>query len=278
VSFDPQRELDELRTYLGPRFAAEQMDTHAEAVEAEFGRVGDEQRFYRSSEAYLYDLTWFAMSGIKLPYLEAVHRAVPPGSSVLDYGCGIGSDGLWLLEAGYRVAFADFDNPSAKYLRWRLAHRGLSAPVYDVEGDLPGGFDLVYSFDVIEHVPDPYAFLTRMESLGSLVLVNFLEPEPGETTLHHPLPMAGLMCHVARRRLLRYRLVHGLSRVVLYDPHPVRGAARIRSVLARLTGGLLAVPQRFWPAITRAGYHATWRLRRVRRQIRSASVRSTRWK
>jgi SAM-dependent methyltransferase len=279
VSFDPQRELDELRTYLGPRFATEQMHVHAEAVETEFGRVGDERRFYRSSEAYLYDLTWFAMSGIKLPYLEAVRRAVPPGSSVLDYGCGIGSDGLWLLEAGYRVAFADFDNPSTRYLRWRLAHRGLSAPVYDVEGDeIPDGFDLVYSFDVIEHVADPFAFLTRLESLGSLVLVNFLEPEPGETVLHHPLPMAGLMRHVGQRRLLRYRLVHGLSRVVLYDPRPARGAARVRSGLARLTGGLLALPQRLWPAITRGLYHASWPLRRARRQMRSASVRSTRWK
>jgi SAM-dependent methyltransferase len=279
VSFDPQRELDELRTYLGPRFAAEQMDTHAEAVEAEFGRVGDERRFYRSSEAYLYDLTWFAMSQIKLPYLEAVRRAVLPGSSVLDYGCGIGSDGLWLLEAGYRVAFADFDNPSTRYLRWRLEHRGLSAPVYDVEGDdVVGDFDLVYSFDVIEHVADPYAFLTRLESLGRLVLVNFLEPEPGETVLHHRLPMAGLMRHVGRRGLRRYRVVHGFSRVVLYDPHPAHGGARVRSWLVRLTGGLLAFPQRMWPAITRAGYHSTWPLRRARRQMRSASVRSTRWK
>jgi SAM-dependent methyltransferase len=279
VSFDPQRELDELSTYLGPGFDPERMGVHAEAVEAEFGRVGDEQRFYRTSEAYLYDLTWFAMSGIKLPYLQAVRRAVPPGSSVLDYGCGIGSDGLWLLEAGYRVAFADFDNPSTRYLRWRLEHRGLSAPVYDLDGDeLPGGFDLVYAFDVIEHVADPYAFLTRLESLGRLVLVNFLQPDPGETVLHYRLPMAGLMRHVSRRRLLRYRVVHGFSRVVLYDPDPVRGAARVRSGLARATGGLLALPRRLWPAITRGLYHASWPLRRARRQMRSARVRSTRWK
>jgi SAM-dependent methyltransferase len=279
VSFDPERELNELRTYLGPRFDPQLMDLHAEAVDAEFHETGDERRFYRSSETYLYDLTWFAMSGLKAPYLEAVRRAVPPGSSVLDYGCGIGSDGLCLLEAGYRVAFADFDNPSTRYLRWRLAHRGLSAPVYDIEGDdVPGGVDLVYSFDVIEHVADPYAFLTRLESLGRLVLVNFLEPEPGETVLHYRLPMRGLMRHVGRRRLLRYRVVDGFSRVVLYDPHPVRGAARVRSGLARLSGGLLAFPQRLWPAITRAGYHASWPLRKVRRQMRSASVRSTRWK
>jgi SAM-dependent methyltransferase len=264
VTFDPQRELDELRTYLGPRFDPHQLAVHAEAVDEELHRIGDEQRFYRTSEAYLYDLTWFAMSGIKHPYLRLLTRFMPPGSSLLDYGCGIGSDGLWLLESGYRVAFADFDNPSTRYLRWRLAQRGLSAPVYDVESDsIPAGFDLVYCFDVIEHVEDPYAFLARLESRGRFVLVNFLEPEPGETELHYSLPLVGLLDHVRRRRLVRYRrLLHGLSHVVLYDPRPADGAWRVRSWLAAWTGRVLAVPRALMTAL----------------QIRSARVRSTRWK
>ena len=77
---------------------------------------------------------------------------MPPGSRLLDYGCGIGSDGLMLLEAGYRVEFADFDNPSTEYLRWRLEQRGFDAPVHDLDKDVPDGFDAAYAFDVIEHV------------------------------------------------------------------------------------------------------------------------------
>ena len=119
----------------------------------EFRGYDDEGRFYRESRAYLYNLTAFAMTGTKLPYLELLTRLVPPGSRVLDYGCGIGSDGLLLLAAGYEVEFADFDNPSTEYLRWRLQRRGLSAPVHDIDGVVPGGFDLAYAFDVIEHCP-----------------------------------------------------------------------------------------------------------------------------
>ena len=92
------------------------------------------------------------MTGTKLPYLRELARHVPPGSRLLDYGCGIGSDGLLLLEAGYRVEFADFDNPSTEFLRWRLERRGLDAPVHDLDKEVPDGFDAAYAFDVIEHV------------------------------------------------------------------------------------------------------------------------------
>jgi hypothetical protein len=53
-----------------------------------------------------------------------------------------------------------------------------------------------------------------------------------------------------------------MSHVVLYDPRPADGAWRVRSWLAAWTGRLLALPRALMTAI----------------QIRSASVRSTRWK
>ncbi len=153
-----------------------------------------------------------------------------PGAKLLDLGCGIGSDGLALLEAGYDVTFADFDNPSAAYLRWRLEHRGLEAQIIDIDrGPLPSGHDLVYAFDVIEHVPDPFAFLASMEAAGDLVLVNVLEPEVGETTLHHELPVRDLENHAARQHLVALELHHGRSHVLLYRPGASSGLSRLRS-------------------------------------------------
>lgn len=240
---DPAREEAELREYLGERFELDRLRRSHEHLEAEFAAADDEEHFYRVSNAYLYNLTSFAMTGTKLPYLRELVRRVPAGARVLDYGCGIGSDGLMLLEAGYRVEFADFANPSAQYLRWRLEHRGLDAPVHDVDRSVPGGFDAAYSFDVIEHVTDPFAFLAELETRASLVEVNFLAPVPGDQELHHELPIAELLAHAARRRLRSYRLLHGRSHLVLYEPRnaslPARGAARLRiragGVRARLS-------------------------------------------
>src|ERR1044072_1186672 len=125
------------------------------------------------------------MTGTKLPYLRQLLRNLPTGARLLDYGCGIGSDGLLLLEAGYRVEFADFANPSVEYLRWRMRRRGLEAPTHDLATGVPEGFHAAYAFDVIEPVPDPFAFLQEMEQRARLVEVNFLEPEIGDQALHH---------------------------------------------------------------------------------------------
>jgi hypothetical protein len=206
----------------------------------EYTAAGGDAAHYRTSEAYLYDLTVFAMSGTKLPYLRDLTDLVAPGAHLLDYGCGIGSDGLRLIEAGYRVSFADFDNPSTRYLRWRLRERGLDAPVYDLDRERPpAGHDAVYAFDVIEHVPDAFGFLAELEACADLVCVNFLRETPDEAiALHRELPVRRLLAHAASRRLLRYRRYHGRSHLGL--SRPGRGGLRSRAVLAagRLRGAM----------------------------------------
>jgi SAM-dependent methyltransferase len=231
---DPEREERELRAYLGDAYDHERLVHYDRQLEDELAQIGDEETLYRTSQAYLYNLTAFAMTRTKEPYLEVLRAAIPPGSKVLDYGCGIGSDGLALIEAGYDVAFADFDNPSTRYLRWRLEQRGRDARIYDLDSEQPpDAFDLAYSFDVIEHVPDPFAFVERLEACAQRVLVNFLEPVEGETDLHHDLPVQELVRHAAARRLLRYEVLHGRSHLVLYDR---RGGGRLRAKIALVRG------------------------------------------
>jgi SAM-dependent methyltransferase len=236
--FDAAREEAELREYLGDAFDVQRLWRYQETLADEVREIGDEQTLYRTSNAYLYNLTAFAMTGTKLPYLGVLEREVRPGARLLDYGCGIGSDGLLLLEAGYRVEFADFDNPSTEYLRWRLARRGFDAPVHDLAVGVPDGFDAAYAFDVIEHVADPLAFLGEMERRARLVEVNLLEPEPDDQEIHHDLPIGRLLRHAARGRLRHYAVLHGRSHLVLYEPGPAPAPARAVS-LARLAAGRL---------------------------------------
>jgi SAM-dependent methyltransferase len=238
IPVDPERELAELKEYLGDDYDHTRLQQWQEAVDDELAQVGDEQTLYRTSQMYVYNLTAFAMSRTKEPYLADLTDVVAPGSRVLDYGCGIGSDGLLLLEAGYHVGFADFANPSTEYLRWRLRKRGLEAPVYDLDAAPPEpGWDAAYAFDVIEHVDDPFAFLAQLERLAGLVTVNLLEPLPDEPAVHRELPVRALLAHATRRRICRYRRYHGRSHLVMYE---VRRGSRLASramiVAGRLRG------------------------------------------
>lgn len=238
LALRPDREEADLRAYLGDAFDRGLLERYQEVLDEEAAAVGDERELYRTSEAYLYNLTAFAMTGTKLPYLDVLTSRVRRGSRVLDYGCGIGSDGLMLLEAGYRVEFADFVNPSTAYLRWRLGRRSIEAPVHDLDAEVPGGFDAVFAFDVIEHVPNPYAFLREMERRATLVEVNLLAFEEHEQALHHKLPIRPLLRYAASRRLEAYRYLHGGSHLLLYGPEHVGAARRLQNV-ARLAAGRL---------------------------------------
>lgn len=233
LAFDPERELTELRQYLGEAYDGSLTSRWYELVAEEFAVAPGAESFYRNSQAYLYDLTVFAMTETKLPYLRDLMRFVHPPARVLDMGCGIGSDGLLLLEAGYEVAFADFANPSVEFLRWRLEHRGQKAEIYDLDDRaLPDGFDAVYAFDVIEHVPEPVAFLRELERLARFTCVNFLEDKGADNPLHRELPIGRMLNHAQRRGLMRYRCYPGGSHLVIYEPGAA--PALIRRVHGRL--------------------------------------------
>lgn len=223
-------DLAELRDYLGDAYDHSRIERWDEVVEEEFAQVGDEAQLYRTSEAYLYDLTVFGMSGTKLPYLGLLERVLPRGARILDYGCGIGADGLRLLEHGYDVTFADFDNPSTRFLRWRLEQRGIDAVVHDLDrGPVPPGFDAAYAFDVIEHVEEPLEFLGKMEDAAALVCVNLLEslPQERENPLHRDLPITELLDHAGARSPFFYERHHGRSHLVAYGRRPAPAAARL---------------------------------------------------
>lgn len=130
------------------------------------------------------------------PGIVALHRkryefALPfcDGKVVLDLGCGVGYGTALLAEHARRVVGVDLDDDAISYARRRYA-----APNVDFREDdalalgLPdGSFDVVCSFETIEHMSDRDAYLREVRRVlrpGGTFLVSTpraartrLEPE-----------------------------------------------------------------------------------------------------
>jgi mycofactocin system glycosyltransferase len=144
--------------------------------------------FYKQSDAYLYDLTWWhtladdesALVGVEALELARGYRA----RTVLDFGSGIGSLGLLFARNGFDVTLAEINPTLCDYARWRFHRRGLSARLIEAgSGALPkAAFDFVSAVDVLEHLPDPGAALrliaTALRPGGALFVHSPPEPDP----------------------------------------------------------------------------------------------------
>ncbi len=90
--------------------------------------------------------------------LDLIGDLVPPQESrIFEIGCAYG---LFLERArvrGFEVAGLEFSGVAARTASQRLAVPIYEGEVVDLDGD--GSFDAVAAWDVIEHVPDPAAFL-----------------------------------------------------------------------------------------------------------------------
>ncbi|HEX6399992.1 MAG TPA: class I SAM-dependent methyltransferase [Actinomycetota bacterium] len=98
--------------------------------------------------------TWVAqmLDGPRAPFLVKVLRLIPPGSDVLEIGCGPGTDAPALAE-GRR--YTGIDLSSVQLAHARAAVPGGTFPLGDVlEVDLsPESFDAAVAFYVFGHIP-----------------------------------------------------------------------------------------------------------------------------
>jgi ubiquinone/menaquinone biosynthesis C-methylase UbiE len=91
------------------------------------------------------------------------------GKRVLEIGCGIGTDTINFARAGADVTAVDLSEGSLEVARRRAEVYGLrnvrfvQANVERLSGSLPlETYDLVYSFGVVHHTPDPEAALREI--------------------------------------------------------------------------------------------------------------------
>jgi 2-polyprenyl-3-methyl-5-hydroxy-6-metoxy-1,4-benzoquinol methylase len=102
----------------------------------------------------------------ELPLMERLWSAYPPprGGTVAEIGCGHGSMVTVLKERGYQARGCDVSRSAVAFCR----AKGLDV----IEGKsfedpaLQGTFDVVTALQVIEHVPDPRAFVRSLVALA----------------------------------------------------------------------------------------------------------------
>src|SRR5260370_11855933 len=137
----------------------------------------------------------FAISGYNLE-----HRRIRSNLGVLkyargatlDYGAGNGELLLDLAEHGHATTYYDVEGTSMAFAKRRAQQRGLKNLLFARSKDeLAGvarerGFDTVFSFDVLEHLPDLAAELDFLASLlapgGRMVF-----DVPAGSTKAHPM-------------------------------------------------------------------------------------------
>ncbi|MFE2109618.1 methyltransferase domain-containing protein [Kitasatospora sp. NPDC059463] len=124
--------------------------------------------------------------------------AYPPGSRVLEAGCGVGAQTVHLLDSspGVLLTAADISADSLAKARARVAAHAPGADVRWHHGDLhrlpfpDGSFDHVFVCFVLEHLADPAAALTALRRVlrpgGTLTVI---EGDHG-TACFHPLGAA----------------------------------------------------------------------------------------
>jgi len=136
------------------------------------------------------------------------------GKWVLELGCGIGTDTIQFARVGVRVIAVDLSPTSLEIARKRAAsHWEIANAVAFVEGDIerledavkPAVFDLVYSFGVIHHTPDPGRALRRVKKyMGPDSLFKLM--------LYHRHSWKGLWILVKHGRLSRRRWPEAIAR------------------------------------------------------------------
>lgn len=126
--------------------------------------------FYESTDAFFYELVVWNRSAEKNRQrrwiLRFFRRHAPAATSVLCYGDGLGFDGAFLRQAGYRVTCFEVSPRYRAFAERVFAEAGVEVEWIDDERDLAGRtFDVVVCLDVLEHVPDPPALVARLAGM-----------------------------------------------------------------------------------------------------------------
>jgi 2-polyprenyl-3-methyl-5-hydroxy-6-metoxy-1,4-benzoquinol methylase len=146
--------------------------------------------WYReNSELYM-----FAISGYNLEYKrirDSIKMLRFGRGACLDYGAGNGEIILELARRGHPAIYFDVDGTSMRFARFRAEQQKLVVEFFHSKDDLSAsakqhGLDTIFSFDVLEHLPDlpgELKFLSSLLNPGGRMAFDV----PAGSTKAHPM-------------------------------------------------------------------------------------------
>jgi 2-polyprenyl-3-methyl-5-hydroxy-6-metoxy-1,4-benzoquinol methylase len=121
--------------------------------------------YYSKNDFYIYELIKTEYNQDRAELLEAVLDECEPGTTVVDYGAGVGIFSIPLAAKGCRVTHLDVPGRLLEFARHRFALRGLDAEFSASPGEEPlvGYYQNILSVFVVEHLVDPRRTLAHLE-------------------------------------------------------------------------------------------------------------------
>lgn len=103
---------------------------------------------------------WHQTSGGVEKYLE-ITKMVTQGTTVLDYGCGIGTYSLTLAKLGFDVTAYDINPQVVEFARWRSKKYGLNIDFHCLDYDtvMSKQYDTAIAIEVLNFAEDPTTIL-----------------------------------------------------------------------------------------------------------------------
>ena len=145
--------------------------------------------YRQNSELYLFAISAYNLEYKRIRSNMKVLRLAK--GATLDYGAGNGEILLEIARRGQRAAYYDVEGVTMRFAQQRAARQGLAIDFFHTKDALAAsaqqqGFDTVFSFDVLEHLPDlpgELSFLSSLLAPGGL----FVFDVPAGSTKAHPM-------------------------------------------------------------------------------------------
>jgi hypothetical protein len=184
---------EQVRAFLGRGFTPYLDSSRELAASWRHASPADDEQvraFYQKETAYLYNLAIWEASGNRPRYVQYALPDLRQAevTTIVDFGCGIGSDTIELRAHGFTVFPVDLPSPHADFASWRMRHAGQPSHITDPRdiSTVPAA-DAVWVIDTLDHLPDLDQALGRLLQSACLVITENLHDRKahGAQGFHH---------------------------------------------------------------------------------------------